>query len=252
MLQHQIDDYGKARLLAAASKHSADWLHAILITSRGLRLDDDTVRIAISLCLGADICEPHMCCCGVQVEVTESHAQLSKKSIGRLIRYNHLNEIIHRSLNQSGIPATREPHGLLRVKSKRSDSLTLIPWQEGHCLVWDVTVADTIATSYLAATVIVAGSAESAAVRKEMKYAELSNTCSSHFPIAIESHEPLSNKVISFLSDLGRRITISMSDARETSFLFQRVSWSLKRFIAVCVSDTFRDLLAVASLVNVR
>ena len=38
------------------------------------------------------------------------------------------------------------------------------------------------------------------AVRKEMKYLD---NCCHFFPIAIESHEPLSNKVLLFLSDLG-------------------------------------------------
>ena len=44
--------------------------------------------------------------------------------------------------------------------------------------------------SYLAATAIVTGSAaKSASVRKEMKYAELSNSYQ-FFPITIESQEP--------------------------------------------------------------
>ena len=146
-------------------------------------------------------------------------------------------------MNRAGIPATREPHGLLRVDGKRPDGLTLVPWREGRCLVWDVTVADTTAASYLTATSTLAGSAaESASVRKETKYAELSNRFH-FFPIAIESHGPLSIKITSFLSDLGRRITMSTSDARETSFLFQRISVTLQRLNAVCVSDTFRDLL---------
>ena len=75
--------------------------------------------------------------------------------------------------------------------------------------------------SYLAATATVAGSAaESAAVRKKMKCVELSNRYP-FFPIATKSHEPLSNKATSFLSDLDRHITIFTSDARETSFIFQ-------------------------------
>ena len=45
--------------------------------------------------------------------------------------------------------------------------MSLIPWREGRCLVWDVTVADTTAASYLPSTSISAGSAaELAAVRK--------------------------------------------------------------------------------------
>ena len=245
LLEHQVDDYSKARLLAAASKHSADWLHAIPITSCGLRLDDNAIRIAVGLRLGADICQPHTCFCGAHVDVRGSHALSCKRSSGRLIRHNYLNDIIHRSLSRAGIPATREPHGLLRADGKRPDGLTLTPWREGRCLVWDVTVADTTSVSYLPATATAAGSAaESAAARKETKYIELSNRYH-FFPIAIESHGPLSNKATSFLSDLGRRITVSTSDARETSFLFQRISMALQRFNAVCVNDTFRDILEI-------
>ena len=82
LLQYQTDGFGKARLPAAASKHSADWLHAIPITSCGLRLDDDAVRIAVGLRLCADICQPHSCCCGVQVDVRGSHALSCKRSSG--------------------------------------------------------------------------------------------------------------------------------------------------------------------------
>ena len=108
-----------------------------------------------------------------------------------------MNDFIHHSLNRAGILATRKPHGHLRVNGKRSDGLTLISWRKGRFLVWDVTVADTTAASYLAATVTSA--AESATVRKE--YIESFN-CYHFFSIAIESLGPLSNKATSFLSDL--------------------------------------------------
>ena len=63
----------------------------------------------------------------------------------------------------------------------------------GHCFACDVTVADTTAASYQAATSTVAGSAiESVAVRKKAKL-ELFNRYY-FFPIAFASHGPLSNK----------------------------------------------------------
>ena len=90
LLRHQEVDYGVVQLLAAASKHRTDRLHAIPITSCELRLDYGAVRIAVGLCLGACICQPHTCCCGVQVDVRKSHIILScKRSSGRLIRHNH-------------------------------------------------------------------------------------------------------------------------------------------------------------------
>ena len=41
-------NYNKARLLATSVKHSADWLNTLLITSCGLRLDNEAVRVAVS------------------------------------------------------------------------------------------------------------------------------------------------------------------------------------------------------------
>jgi len=64
---------------------------------------------------------------------------------------------------------------LPRVKiGKRPDGLTLIPWQGGKPLTWDVTVVSTLADSYLHSTSHSAGSAaETASNRKETKYSSL-------------------------------------------------------------------------------
>ena len=51
----------RARLLATASPHSGDWLHAPPITAVGLRLSDEAVRIAVAHRLGCKACEPHTC-----------------------------------------------------------------------------------------------------------------------------------------------------------------------------------------------
>ena len=66
---------------------------------------------------------------------------------------------------RANIPATKEPNGLLRTDRKRPDGLTLLPWREGRCLVWDVTIINTIAASTEAGS-----AAEFAASRKEVKY----------------------------------------------------------------------------------
>jgi hypothetical protein len=75
------------------------------------------------------------------------------------------------------VASVKEPVGLLRTDGKRPDGLTVVPWQAGKNAVWDVTVADTLAASYVASTSVTAGSAvELAATRKEDKYTELSTT----------------------------------------------------------------------------
>ena len=116
--------------------------------------------------------------------------------------------------------------------------MTLIPWREG-CLVWEVTVADTIAASFLPSTSISAGSAaELTAVRKQAKYADLAQRFKIA-PIAIESHGTYCATATAFLADLGRRLSAATSDAKETVHLFQRLYIALQRFNAVCMIESF-------------
>ena len=42
-----------------------------------------------------------------------------------------------------------EPRGLYRTDGKRPDGVTMIPWEMGKQLVWDVTVMDALAPSRL-------------------------------------------------------------------------------------------------------
>jgi len=51
-------DVDKARLLAAASPHCGDWLHAPPIASVGLTLSDKAVKVAVAHRLGCKACEP--------------------------------------------------------------------------------------------------------------------------------------------------------------------------------------------------
>ena len=53
LLDEGSDDVSRARLLAAATKESGAWLHALPVASLGLRMDDDSLRIAVGLRLGA-------------------------------------------------------------------------------------------------------------------------------------------------------------------------------------------------------
>ena len=55
------DPSNAARLLAARDVHSGDWLRAFPISSCGLRVDNDIVRIAAGLRLGCILCKPLTC-----------------------------------------------------------------------------------------------------------------------------------------------------------------------------------------------
>ena len=60
---------------------------------------------------------------------------------------------------------------ITRLDGKRPDGLTLVPWQGGKPVTWDITVVSTLAQSYLHASGhSAAGATELAVSRKEAKY----------------------------------------------------------------------------------
>ena len=140
---------------------------------------------------------------------------------------------------RTGIPSVKEPNGLTRSNRKRPDCLTSIPWRESRSATWDVTVTNTVAASYLAMpSVRAASAAEAAATRKDNKYTELSRI-HLFFPIAFEIMGPINQVGQDFISELGRRISSSTDDPRETSFLFQRLSVAIQRFNSVSSTYSF-------------
>jgi hypothetical protein len=55
------------------------------------------------------------------------------------------------------VNSTLEPNRLSRDDGKRPDGITLVPWIKGQPLVWDVTVVNTLADSYVLKTSEVSG-----------------------------------------------------------------------------------------------
>ena len=133
----------------------------------------------------------------------------------------------------------KEPSGLFCSDGKRPDGLTLIPWQRGLSLTWDVTVATTLVDSYISASASSAGAtAEMAASRKQAKYAALSGSYVFQ-PIALETLGPINESAVQFLNDLGHRITCVSTDDKEAQFLFQQLSIVLQRFNAILLHESF-------------
>ena len=126
LLTAQSDNLNRARLLAVSAPHSGAWLHALPITSCGLRLDNESIRIAVGLRLGVNLCEPHTCPCGAQVNASGTHGLSCKRSKGKMPRHQQINDLIWRALLRANIPAIKEPAGLLRSDGKRPDGLTQI------------------------------------------------------------------------------------------------------------------------------
>ena len=238
LLEKQSSAVSRARLLAVSSPHSGDWLNALPISSCGLRLDDEAIRISVGLRLGTDIGRPHQCVCGAPVDAKGTHGLSCKLSSARINRHSALNDIVHRSLIRATVPAVKEPTGLLRNDGKRPDGVTQIPWSFGKCLTWDVTVIDTLATSYVTLSSISAGkAAERAASNKVAKYSAITAT-HDFVPIAIETLGPINTAATDFLTSLGRRIALITGEVKETSYLFQRISICLQRYNALAVRSS--------------
>ena len=89
-----------------------------------------------------------------------------------------VNDIVWRAMQRDTIPAAKESPGLLRGDNKRSDGVTLIPWKQGKCLAWDVTMPDNYTQSHLPTTATNAGhaSADKSAVSKTQKYQSILQT----------------------------------------------------------------------------
>ena len=154
-----VDDVAKARLRAAFAPHSGDWLNAPPLSAVGLRMDNETLRIATGLRLGTTLCAPHTCPCGDPVDARGIHGLSCSQSAGRQQRHAQLNDIVHRALIRAGVQAVREPAGTLVGSGWRPDGVTLIPWTRGKCLAWDSACSDTVDASYLPSTSTQAGAA---------------------------------------------------------------------------------------------
>jgi hypothetical protein len=229
----------RATFLAAEAPHSGDWLFTLPIASCGLKLDDEAVRVAVALRLGLNVCVPHNCRCGALVDAKGLHSFICKRCPGRTNRHHALNDVVARAFLSAGIPVTKEPNGLTRLDGKRPDGLTLIPWQNGKSLTWDVTVASTLADSYVSSSERSAGAAaEMAAARKCDKYVNMMPAYIFQ-PIAIENLGVMNASAYDFFRELGRKIALISGDIFETRFLFQRISILVQRFNSVLLHESF-------------
>lgn len=156
----------RARMPVSCTKESSKWLQVIPSSQLGLLLDN-AARIAVALRLGCQICEEHKCICGKTVEKNGRHGLSCKNSKGWIPRHNDFNNIISNAISSAGIPNIQEPPGISRIDGKRPDGMTLIPWSRGKSLLWDVTVRDTCAQSYINISSSKAGAVAEQAERKK-------------------------------------------------------------------------------------
>ena len=225
----------RARLLAACAPHSGAWLQAVPLRSLGLHLDDETVRIAVGLRLGAKVCEPHRCRCGSQVGALGHHGLSCRFSAGRFPRHANLNDVVKRGLAAAGVPSCLEPLGLDRGDGKRPDGLTVFPFSGGRSLCWDATCVDSFCQSSLTDCALQPGAAADAAeARKRVHYRSIA-TRYRFEPLAVETTGVFGRSSAKFVAELGRRISATTGHRRELEWLRQRLSVAVVRGNAAAV-----------------
>ena len=99
--------------------------------------------------LDLDLCIPHQCQCDSPVDARGLHSFVCRKAPGRSARQHALNDLVARCFASAGTPVTNKPTGFFCTEAKRPDGLTLVPWQSGKSLCWDVTVICPQAESYV-------------------------------------------------------------------------------------------------------
>ena len=228
----------KARLLAVSSQNASDFLHALPISSLGLKLADSTLRVACALRLGSHVCIPHKCPCGVMVDPLGRHGLLCKLQVGRHPRHSQINDIVKRALTSAEFPSRLEPTGLCRKDGKRPDGLTLFPYKHGKSLLWDVTCVDSLADTYISSTSESPGTAAERAERaKIVLYEELTKDYI-FTPIAVETFGSWGEQGHTLIKEIGQRLCDITGDKRSTNYLFQRISMAVQRGNASSVLGT--------------
>jgi hypothetical protein len=229
-----------ARFKALQCRESGSWLHAIPSPNIGTLLDNTSFQVCIGLRLGCNLCTPHICKCNAKVD--EIHGLNCSKSSGRFSRHTEINSIINRSLTSIHVNSTLEQNGLSRDDGKRHDGITLVPWIKGQPLVWDVTVVDTLADSYVLKTSEVSGfAAEMTCKRKHSKYSSIISSNYIFKGLAFETLGPWCKETIDFINVIGNPLIAESGDSKSKKFLFERISLAIQRGNGASIRGTFPD-----------
>lgn len=237
------DPVNRARLLASSTKESSKWLQVIPSSKLGLLLDNNAARIAVALRLGCQICEEHRCICGKSVDVYGRHGLSCRYSKGWIPRHNGVNNIFSHAFSSAGIPNILQPQGISRDDGKVPDGMTLIPWSRGKSLLWDVTIRDTLAKSYLNISSSNAGAVADLAERKKHNHYVKFKENYLFTPIAFESMGSVGPETKKFLISLGLLMKKASGESRSLDYLLQKVSIAIQRGNAACILGTFEKRL---------
>ena len=100
----------------------------------GLKLDNQGMRLACGLRLGAPLGHPYKCSCGTVVDSLGRHGLSCKNAKGTFPRHEECKKILKIGLDRVQAHATLEPLGLAEDSELRPDGMSLYPWAMGKCM----------------------------------------------------------------------------------------------------------------------
>ena len=166
------------------------------------------------------------------------HGLLCKLQAGRHPRHTQINDIVKRALTTAEFPARLEPTGLCRKDGKRPDGLTLFPFRQGKCLLWDATCVSTLAETYINQTSETPGTAaEKAEKAKIALYQELVKDYI-FTPIAVETFGSWGSESHKLVKEIRKKVMEETGEKRSSFYLFQNISIAIQRGNASCVLGT--------------
>ena len=228
----------RARLLASSTKESSKWLQVVPSSQLGLLLDNNTARIAVGLRLGSQLCEEYKCICGKMVKKDGLHGLSCKRNGAIIPRHDEVNNVFSLAFSSAAVPNILQPPGISREDGKRVDGMTLIPWGHGKSLLWDVTVRDTLAPSYVNESSKKSGSiAEKAERSKHNHYIKLKENYL-FTPLAFESLGSMGPETKKFIDKLGSKMKAASGESRSKDYLLQKISIAIQRGNAACILGT--------------
>ena len=99
------------------------------------------ISFSVSTCVPvwANSINAHVVSC---LNTRGNHGLSCKRSAGRTLRHNYLNDFVYHALLLADFSSTKEPAGLLHTDGKLPDDLIHVSRQAGKSAVWDITVAE--------------------------------------------------------------------------------------------------------------
>ena len=159
-----------SRVISACHKNSGDWLKVTPNRQCGIFLNNEEFRHAVALRLGSCVFEEHKCKCGGRVDAFGTHCFVCSRNNGRILRQTMVNDCVSSSLRLAGIPNIKEPQNTQYQNNVRPDGISLIPFQSGKCLAWDVSCPHPLRASHAQINTTPGSAASAVEVQKENKY----------------------------------------------------------------------------------